>query len=288
MADLLEFEWKRLVGGYKLERLDPDLLTFVHSSEDDFWFLVSVSDDAPSWVRELVDGDSMDGHIIKHNFEAYSYGNRYLVPTGRKLERYRPLEMYPALFMELADTDPTPEGATGFINKYGPPMVDHVFKTMPPADLWLVLEAAKAVKSIVRSWERYRETANCGWRAILEAAKAVKSIVRSWERYRETRNTQTFLRRLRSEPSLRHASFTIHLKQASEDDKLSMVLVPNDLLAAIWLQLAQAITKNYGFRQCDECLTWFEVAPGKGRPEKRFCSNACSMRAYRKRKVGVQ
>ena len=260
MADLLEFEWKRLVGGYKLERLDPDLLTFVHSSEDDFWFLVSVSDDAPSWVRELVDGDSMDGHIIKHNFEAYSYGNRYLVPTGRKLERYRPLEMYPALFMELADTDPTPEGATGFINKYGPPMVDHVFKTMPPADLWLVLEAAKAVKSIVRSWERYRET----------------------------RNTQTFLRRLRSEPSLRHASFTIHLKQASEDDKLSMVLVPNDLLAAIWLQLAQAITKNYGFRQCDECLTWFEVAPGKGRPEKRFCSNACSMRAYRKRKVGVQ
>jgi hypothetical protein len=264
LADVLEFEWNRLVDGYKLERLDPDLLTFVHDLEEDHWYLIRVSEDAPSWVRDLVEQDQSGGHNIKFNLDDYPNGDRYLVPLGQKTERYRPLEMYPSLFMELADTKPTPEGLTGFINKFGFPIgvrdSDEKIEIIEPWVLGLVLSEPKSINSVIRSWDRHRKTGN----------------------------TQSFLRRLRGERRLRDASFNVRFKQAPEKNELSLELVPHDLLDAIWLQLAQAITKNYGYRQCDECLTWFEVAPGKGRPEKRFCSNACSMRAYRKRKAGSQ
>ena len=79
MADGLEFEWKRLVGGYKLERLDPDLLTFVYDRGEDYWHLIRVSEDAPSWIRDFVERDPSDGHVIKQNLDEYPYGDRYLV-----------------------------------------------------------------------------------------------------------------------------------------------------------------------------------------------------------------
>ncbi len=178
-----------------------------------------------------------------------------MVANGRETERYRPVDMYPALFMELADSEATREGAARFISRYGLPNVVENNSIQTPAVLWTVLGNIKAIKSAVRSWERYRKTG--------KAEALIKRV---------------------TDELLREANLYVELRETPEHDTLSMVLVPISLIAAIWLQFAQAITANYGFRQCDECLTWFQVAPGKGRPEKRFCSNACSMRAYRKRK----
>jgi hypothetical protein len=45
-----------------------------------------------------------------------------------------------------------------------------------------------------------------------------------------------------------------------------------------------SIASNVLHRQCKECPNWFSVHPGTFRPEKLFCSDACRMRAYRKRK----
>jgi hypothetical protein len=53
-------------------------------------------------------------------------------------------------------------------------------------------------------------------------------------------------------------------------------LVPTSLLAAMWLQLANAGTKSTAFKQCEFCPHWFPVGPGTGRkPSKKFCSNRC-------------
>ena len=258
MTGLLEFEWERLVDGYRLERLDADLLTFVHDYPDiDYWFILKVDSSAPQWVRDLIYRDEVDANIIKHYLETSPYGDRYLVANGRETERYRPLDMYPALFMELADSEATPEGAARFISQYGLPLSAENTSIHTPGELWIMLTNIKAIKSAVRSWERYRKTGK---------AKAL-------------------IKRVTDE-LLRNANLYVELREMPEHDTLSMVLVPGDLTAAIWLQFAQAITANYGFGQCDECLTWFVVAPGKGRPEKQYCSNACSMRAYRKRKAG--
>ena len=253
MTGLLEFEWDRLVDGYRLERLDADLLNFIHG---DYWFIGKVDSSAPQWVRDLSRSELIGGDTIKHMLETDPYGDRYMVANGRETERYRPVDMYPALFMELADSEATPEGAARFINRYGPP-VGPPLSILNPGDLWMVLRQMKAIKSAVRSWERYRKTGKA----------------------------RALIKRVTDELML-EAHLYVGLREKPEHDTISMVLVPHSLTAAIWLQFAQAITANYGFGQCNVCLTWFEIAPGKGRPEKRFCSNACSMRAYRKRKAG--
>jgi len=65
--------------------------------------------------------------------------------------------------------------------------------------------------------------------------------------------------------------------------EMSVRLIPNNLLGAVWLQLALAIERNSEFRRCAECETWFEVSPGSGRSDKVYCSNACRVKAHRRR-----
>jgi hypothetical protein len=51
------------------------------------------------------------------------------------------------------------------------------------------------------------------------------------------------------------------------------------------VQWGMSIAANLLHRQCAECPNWFSVHPGTSRPEKIYCSDACRMRAYRKRKL---
>jgi hypothetical protein len=62
-------------------------------------------------------------------------------------------------------------------------------------------------------------------------------------------------------------------------------MVPHDLIGFMWAQFAEAVAGGKGFRKCASCAQWMEIAPGQGRPEKSYCSDACRMRAYRKRKA---
>jgi hypothetical protein len=68
-------------------------------------------------------------------------------------------------------------------------------------------------------------------------------------------------------------------------ERLGLYIVPDGLIGALWLQFACAVERDARFRQCAECTTWFEVAPGRGRADKQFCSTACRTRAYRKRQA---
>jgi hypothetical protein len=68
-------------------------------------------------------------------------------------------------------------------------------------------------------------------------------------------------------------------------DRLGLYIVPEGLIGALWLQFARAVERDAQLRQCTECTTWFEVAPGRGRADKQFCSTACRTRAYRKRQA---
>jgi hypothetical protein len=58
------------------------------------------------------------------------------------------------------------------------------------------------------------------------------------------------------------------------------------LLAALFLQLGQAIEGNRNHKRCPSCGTWFELVPqDKGR--KAFCGGACKAKGYRTRKAGA-
>ena len=80
------------------------------------------------------------------------------------------------------------------------------------------------------------------------------------------------------------ASASVCLQNTDDPLNPTLRMVPHDLLSAMWLQFALAVEGNRNYEPCDECHSWMEIAPGSGRPDKKFCSSACSMRAYRKRK----
>jgi hypothetical protein len=63
--------------------------------------------------------------------------------------------------------------------------------------------------------------------------------------------------------------------------------VPNDLLGAVWLQFAQTVGGDKGFRRCSQCGLWFELAPEGGRKTKQFCSGTCRARAHRTRQEKI-
>jgi hypothetical protein len=61
-------------------------------------------------------------------------------------------------------------------------------------------------------------------------------------------------------------------------ERLGLYIVPAGLIGALWLQFARAVERDSRFRQCAECGTWFELAPGaskpiaSGRPRRRACT----------------
>ena len=57
-----------------------------------------------------------------------------------------------------------------------------------------------------------------------------------------------------------------------------MIVRPKDLLSALWLQLANAVSRNLEFKQCIACPTFFEVKSKKRRFEKTYCSDRCRKR----------
>jgi hypothetical protein len=61
-------------------------------------------------------------------------------------------------------------------------------------------------------------------------------------------------------------------------------IVASSLAHLLDVQWAMSIEAGEVHRRCPECTTWFVVHPNAGRPEKQYCSNACRMRAYRRRR----
>jgi hypothetical protein len=70
--------------------------------------------------------------------------------------------------------------------------------------------------------------------------------------------------------------------------KTKLRYVPIDLLACLWLQLAETISENKRHRQCPGCGNWFEIGGGRGRTDKKYCGDACRMRVNREAQEKVK
>ena len=77
---------------------------------------------------------------------------------------------------------------------------------------------------------------------------------------------------------------SISLREDPHTGAARLCLRPETLLDALWTQLAQAIDGSQSLRNCVVCKQWFTISAGQGRSDKEYCSDACRMRAYRRRK----
>jgi hypothetical protein len=85
-------------------------------------------------------------------------------------------------------------------------------------------------------------------------------------------------------PGRNRIDASISLRENPLSGAARLCIRPETLLDALWTQLAQAIDGSQSLRNCVECKRWFTISAGQGRSDKEYCSDACRMRAYRKRK----
>jgi hypothetical protein len=72
--------------------------------------------------------------------------------------------------------------------------------------------------------------------------------------------------------------------RAGPEGRLEMVLMPPDLMSAMWLQFAQYACSPAQLFRCQRCGKPFQVGTGTGRRRtSKFCSDVCKVAAFRER-----
>jgi len=69
------------------------------------------------------------------------------------------------------------------------------------------------------------------------------------------------------------------------DHHQRIIFRPSNLLAAMWLQFAQAVTEEFQLQICEGCGKYFQVGPGGRRADAKTCSDACRQRKNRPLKM---
>ncbi len=70
--------------------------------------------------------------------------------------------------------------------------------------------------------------------------------------------------------------------KAKPDHHQRIIFEPTNLLAAIWLQFARAVTEGYQLQTCAGCGEYFQVGKGARRAHTKTCSDKCRQLVSRK------
>ncbi len=68
-------------------------------------------------------------------------------------------------------------------------------------------------------------------------------------------------------------------------DVQRLVVLPSNLLGAMWFQLAQGLAGDVQFRACRQCGTWFRVSRDTSRSDRAYCSDPCRYQASYQRRT---
>lgn len=248
---------------------------------------------------------------------------RYLVeswdiPEGSK--RYQPLRLYPALFRTFADITPEEDDILLFANEYGRLTAPGEMLIVPserspregtldagePLSLW-VSEIADMNQALTL-WDMAQDRDVTGLSDFIhwsgnsvhyDSGPGLERTTRTVAHLdEEPRLIGILLHGDLVTPALfqvqhvvnQHLEGRLSPKVLWDTDytHLNLHFMPESLIGALWLQFAQAIDGNKTYRRCDECRAWFELSPEVARTTKRFCSNACRVKAYRERKAAAR
>jgi hypothetical protein len=84
-------------------------------------------------------------------------------------------------------------------------------------------------------------------------------------------------KRIAEQPTVPRLAFTPDYHQR-------LIFVPPNLLAAMWLQFAQAVAGEFELYPCEACGKFFQRGPGGRRADATTCSDACRQRKKRMQK----
>jgi hypothetical protein len=200
---------------------------------------------------------------------------RILQPRSERTRRFDLFKANSSAFLEFAQTPATEDGIKAFADRYGP-----LFPDRPEGfhsygrhiDRWF--RPIRSMHQLVELWKVSRRTGD--FSKITRAVRAVQIGVLETDFELGMEFLEFF------KPA---AQIELFLKEDPLSGSPRLCIRPRNLAQALWAQLLMAIDGNVNSGACVQCRKWFTLEAGRGRSDKEYCSNACRMRAYRKRKV---
>jgi hypothetical protein len=242
-------------------------------------------------------------------------GKPHLVPRLEPGKRVKPIELPKTAFAEFARLDATEEKIRGFADKYGElfntygvqDRVVHAGVTSRGASLKTWQSAIEDVRVLFDLWDNIQN----------RRIAALKKVIR-WEKTKDgdssvsylletpTRTRDQMLAHSKLSPKSVLIRFTddsavllaarcalreeinLRLSEHPTTPALSwtpdyderIIFKPPHLLAAMWLQFAQAMTGEFGMKRCI-CGKFIQTGPGGRRADVDTCSPACRQRKKR-------
>lgn len=185
-------------------------------------------------------------------------GDRFgLELASERYEQYRPLDT-PSLFAKFADAPHSAKGMRDFANQYGllGGSRAEIIRGRP-------IRESVVMDVLMTHHARMRRAVD------LFENNASSHLIDEW-------NEATH------GPALLRAEL-----RAIPDGGVRMVLVPPDLIRALWLQFAEHVCSGTHLFRCARCNKPFSVGTGTGRRRTAmYCSNACKVAAYQARQRG--
>jgi hypothetical protein len=221
-----------------------------------------------------------DGGYRWYPYRKRRHGEGCLAPAGGwKYRLYEPLKEYTGLFRTFAFTPTTEKGILGFANQYG-----HLGDMPDPPEGFPDLD-----EFTEEDWDRYDaaqlEVEPCenfwDWESNINA---VRGCVEAWDRVRRGEGDDDLLETVRKRVD---REFRCRVQPRLLPDVrggLTVEYQPENLLGAIWLQLALAMAGEKKYRACAFCGRPFELTPDLKRADAQYCKEACRSRAYRARR----
>jgi hypothetical protein len=88
---------------------------------------------------------------------------------------------------------------------------------------------------------------------------------------------------------VRHSFCLTPSVQRSKGDPVAsgaLHAVVEELIGAVWMQLAQSIVDQLRFARCAHCDKWFSLPPARQKIGRIYCSHTCRNRAHSDRTRG--
>ncbi len=305
--ELFYFDWAVHEGGYRWVTVTKVFMAPASNLPEALW-----NSDLAESRHVLVPG----GHILESSQEMLTdsvpqLGAPQLLSQDVRWRGYRPLS-HTGLFRTFAETTPTREGILSFAHRYGrlgstidtlaavtdpdksteaicfaERFEDWVYqiRTMHSAvSLWEMVQNhdTKGLQQFI-IWEKYSVRFQSPHSSSVIAGPDWQEVL--WRRFQAGDVIEPALvvvQDIVNKNLVRRVSPQLLLKHDSPG--LILYHLPTSLLDALWLQFAQAINGNKRYQRCRECNDAFELTPEITRADRVYCSDACRMKAYRRRK----
>ena len=233
---------------------------------------------------EVVTVDSFEVFTVEGIYKQRRGKFRVLHPRSERTKRFDLFEVCPSAppaFLEFAQTSATEDGIKAFADRYGqlfPDRSNPLFPdgVNPPPDVDKAYQIHKFPGRLIDKWSLY-----------------IRAMHRDVELWNMSMRTGDFSKIIRAVQRKRPGDYPaqgspveLFLKKDPLSASARLCIRPPSLVDALRAQLLLAIDGNLNLRSCVQCRKWFTLEAGRGRSDKEYCSNACRMRAYRKRKGG--